>query len=83
MVSESRKTELSGPEPHMFRSRALDYAQAHGARFVRQLQEFVGFPTVSSQPRHAADVRHCAAWLAQHLRGIGLDSPSVTRSAEL
>ena len=30
--------------------------------------EFIRFPSVSSDPRHAADMRGCAAWLAHHLR---------------
>ena len=39
----------------------------------RELQDFVRFPSVSAQPRHAGDVKGCAAWLADHLRRIGLE----------
>jgi acetylornithine deacetylase/succinyl-diaminopimelate desuccinylase-like protein len=60
--------------------RALEYAQIHGPRFVKELQDLVRFPTVSSQPRHAADIRKCAAWLAEHLRAIGMDSVKVIRT---
>jgi acetylornithine deacetylase/succinyl-diaminopimelate desuccinylase-like protein len=52
--------------------RPLAYARANRARFVRELQEFVRFPSVSAQPVHAKDVAACAGWLAAHLRGIGL-----------
>jgi acetylornithine deacetylase/succinyl-diaminopimelate desuccinylase-like protein len=62
-------------------SGALNYAEAQGPRFVRQLQEFVRFPTISSLPRHAADVRQCAAWLADQLRRIGLGSVKVIQTA--
>ena len=42
------------------------------ARFRRQLQQLVAFPSISTDPRYAGAVRACAAWLAAHLRGIGL-----------
>lgn len=53
--------------------RALAYAQRNRPRFVEELKEFVRFPSVSSQPHHARDVRRCATWLAAQLRRIGLD----------
>jgi acetylornithine deacetylase/succinyl-diaminopimelate desuccinylase-like protein len=53
--------------------RALAYARRHRPRFVAELKEFVRFPSVSNQPRHAGDVRRCASWLAAHLRRIGLE----------
>jgi len=51
---------------------ALAYLNRHRTRFLDELKEFVRFPTVGAQPRHAADLRRCASWLAAHLRGIGL-----------
>src|SRR5262249_13602404 len=57
--------------------RPLDYANAHRGRFLAELMEFVRFPTVSAQPEHAADLGRCAAWLADHLRGIGLEHVRV------
>jgi acetylornithine deacetylase/succinyl-diaminopimelate desuccinylase-like protein len=59
------------------RSRALNYARAHRPRFVSELKQFLSFPSVSSQPEHAEDIRKCAAWLARHLRGIGLERVSI------
>jgi acetylornithine deacetylase/succinyl-diaminopimelate desuccinylase-like protein len=53
------------------------YAQNNGRRFLAELQEFVRFPSVSSQPTHAPDVKRCAEWLAAHLRGIGLQDVRV------
>jgi acetylornithine deacetylase/succinyl-diaminopimelate desuccinylase-like protein len=52
---------------------ALDYARANRARFVRELIELVRFPSVSGRQAHAADLERCAAWLADHLRALGLD----------
>jgi acetylornithine deacetylase/succinyl-diaminopimelate desuccinylase-like protein len=57
--------------------RALDYARRHRSRSVAELKEFVRFPTVSNQPQHSPDLRRCAAWLASHLRRIGLEHVRV------
>jgi len=61
----------------MLPARALAYARARRRRFLAELKEFVRFPSVSAQPRHAGDVATCARWLASHLRRIGLDDVGV------
>ena len=55
----------------------LSYAQHHGARFLSELMELVRFPTISAQPRQSADLKKCAAWLANHLGEIGLDRATI------
>jgi acetylornithine deacetylase/succinyl-diaminopimelate desuccinylase-like protein len=60
-------------DPH----RALSYARAGRKRFVSELTEFLRFPSVSSQPERASDLRSCAEWLARHLRDVGLDRVRV------
>jgi acetylornithine deacetylase/succinyl-diaminopimelate desuccinylase-like protein len=60
-------------DPH----RALSYARAGRRRFVSELTEFLRFPSVSSQPERAGDLKNCAAWLARHLKSIGLDHVRV------
>lgn len=57
--------------------RALAYARQHRRRFLAELKDFVRFPTISSQPERAGDLKNCAAWLAGHLRRVGLDSVRV------
>jgi acetylornithine deacetylase/succinyl-diaminopimelate desuccinylase-like protein len=37
----------------------------------------VSFPSVSGQPDKAPHVKRCAAWLARHLRKIGLPEVKV------
>jgi acetylornithine deacetylase/succinyl-diaminopimelate desuccinylase-like protein len=51
----------------------LAYARANRARFVAELEDFIRFPSVSAQPKHAKDLQECAAWLADYLRQIGLE----------
>ncbi len=61
-------------------SHASAYASAHRERFVSELSHLIRFPSVSAQPAHAADIAACACWLADHLRGIGLDHADVIRT---
>jgi acetylornithine deacetylase/succinyl-diaminopimelate desuccinylase-like protein len=39
--------------------------------------DFVRFPSVSAQPKHADDVKRCATWLGKHLKKVGLDKVNV------
>jgi acetylornithine deacetylase/succinyl-diaminopimelate desuccinylase-like protein len=52
--------------------RPLVYARANRSRFLKELKEFIGIPSVSAQPQHAGDVKKCAIWLVKQLRKIGL-----------
>jgi acetylornithine deacetylase/succinyl-diaminopimelate desuccinylase-like protein len=49
-------------------------------RFLSELKEFIRIPSVSSQPKHAPDVKRCAGWLANHLRQIGLENARVIKT---
>jgi acetylornithine deacetylase/succinyl-diaminopimelate desuccinylase-like protein len=40
-------------------------------RMLRELNELLAIPSVSALPAHAADCRHAADWLRDHLRGLG------------
>src|SRR5207247_1234392 len=42
------------------------------ARYLRELQHLVRFPSVSAQPAHRRDLLACAHWLADHFRKLGL-----------
>src|SRR5437762_10184503 len=48
------------------------YLRQHRARFVRELQQLVRFPSVSAQPGHQRDLIACADWVAGHFRKLGL-----------
>ncbi len=65
---------MSRFQPHV-------YARNNRHRFLTELQEFVRIPSVSAQTRHAADLRRCAEWLANHLRRIGLAHVRVIKTA--
>jgi acetylornithine deacetylase/succinyl-diaminopimelate desuccinylase-like protein len=56
---------------------ALAYARAHWRRSLAELKEFIRFPSISAQPRHAEDIKECAHWLANQLRRIGFENVEV------
>jgi acetylornithine deacetylase/succinyl-diaminopimelate desuccinylase-like protein len=58
-------------------ARTLAYAQSHRSRFLADLADFVRFPSVSAQPKHADDVKRCASWFGSHLRRVGLEKIKV------
>ena len=51
-----------------------NYLTEHRERFISELCEYLRFPSVSAQPKHAADLRNCAEWIATHGRSIGLET---------
>jgi acetylornithine deacetylase/succinyl-diaminopimelate desuccinylase-like protein len=51
---------------------AAAFARTNALRFERELQEFVRFPSVSAEARHADDLRRCATLLSTRLRKAGL-----------
>jgi len=57
---------------------AISYSRAERPRILEELKDFIRFPSVSAQSRHAGDVRRCADWLATHLRRVGLKQTAVT-----
>lgn len=54
--------------------KVLDYLEQNQSRFVRELCDYVRFPSVSAQPQHRADMQQCADWLVEHCKSIGLEA---------
>jgi acetylornithine deacetylase/succinyl-diaminopimelate desuccinylase-like protein len=57
------------------------YVRENFRRFVRELKDFIRFPSVSAQPQHASDVRACARWLGAHLKQIGIEQVQMVETA--
>jgi acetylornithine deacetylase/succinyl-diaminopimelate desuccinylase-like protein len=62
----------------MSANRPFIYVRTNHSHFLAELCDFVRFPSVSAQPQHAGEVKCCAAWLASHLRRIGLERVQVS-----
>src|SRR4051794_37914130 len=41
------------------------------------LKQFLSIPSVSTKPEHAADVKRCAAWVADQLRAGGFETSII------
>src|SRR5438093_11476903 len=52
----------------------LTYLQENELRFVRELCDYLRFPSVSAQSHHRADLEAAARWLLDHCRSIGLNA---------
>src|SRR5271163_3665734 len=52
----------------------IDYLRENQPRFVKDLCDYVRFPSVSAQPEHKKDMIACADWLKRHCETIGLEA---------
>jgi acetylornithine deacetylase/succinyl-diaminopimelate desuccinylase-like protein len=55
----------------------LDYLQQNRKRSLDELCEYLRFPSISAQPKHAADMQACGEWVVAHCRKIGLSADLV------
>jgi acetylornithine deacetylase/succinyl-diaminopimelate desuccinylase-like protein len=53
---------------------AIDYLRKNQGRFVKELAEYVRFPSVSAQPQHAKDMTACAEWVLRQCKDLGLEA---------
>ena len=53
---------------------ALDYLRSNRDRYIKELVEYVRFPSVSAQSQHAPDMRKCAEWLRGKCERAGLEA---------
>jgi len=58
-----------------------DYVEANRQRFLDELFELLRFPSVSADPKYAADVSNAAEYVAQKLRDAGADRVEVCPTA--
>jgi acetylornithine deacetylase/succinyl-diaminopimelate desuccinylase-like protein len=52
----------------------LAYLTENEPRFVRELCDYIRFPSVSAQSAHKGDLVNCARWLTDRCRQIGLET---------
>ncbi len=52
----------------------LNYIAEHHDQHLKNLADFLAIPSVSTDKQQVPDVAHCADWLADYLRGIGLNN---------
>jgi acetylornithine deacetylase/succinyl-diaminopimelate desuccinylase-like protein len=52
----------------------IDFINTNRDRYLKELTEYLAIPSVSALVEHAADMRRCADWTADHLRAVGLQN---------
>ncbi len=52
----------------------VSYLAANEERFVADLIAYARYPSVSAQPKHASDLKACAAWIAHRCQAVGLQT---------
>ncbi len=52
----------------------IDFINTNRDRYLKELTEYLAIPSVSALAEHAADMRRCADWTADHLRAVGLQN---------
>ncbi len=59
------------------RDTAIQYARDHRSRFLEDVKDFLSIPSISTDPRHKADIQRAAEWVAQRLRELGAQDVAI------
>src|SRR2546428_13969397 len=52
----------------------VDFINVNRDRYVEELKQYLGIPSISALPQHASDVRRAAEWTAEELLRGGLQN---------
>ncbi len=58
-----------------------EYLDAHQARFVDELCDFIRIPSVSAKPENAGDVRTAGQWVVDRLTAAGIENAAMYDTA--
>ncbi len=59
------------------RSNALTYAQQNRDRFLEDLKDLLVIPSISTSTEYKPEILRAAHWVADHLRGLGIENVEV------
>ncbi|HLE91713.1 MAG TPA: M20/M25/M40 family metallo-hydrolase, partial [Anaerolineales bacterium] len=57
--------------------KALEYAHQNRERFLSELIEILKIPSISTDAEYNDEVLRAAEWMANHLRGLGIENVEV------
>ena len=60
---------------------ARHYSRTHGNKFQEELIEMLRIPSLSADPAYAGEQKRMAEWLANHMRGLGLQNAQTMPTA--
>src|ERR1700722_7318379 len=52
----------------------IDFLKQNESRFLKELCDYVRFPSVSAQPQHRDDMKACAEWVVKRCEQTGLEA---------
>jgi len=55
----------------------LNYAQDHRGQHLQSLSDLLRIPSISTLAEHKPDMERAALWLADYLKGVGMDRAEV------
>ncbi len=58
-------------------NRIKGYLKKHQHRFIKELSQYLRFPSVSTDAQYKMGLADCAKWLANHCRKIGLEARAL------
>jgi len=56
---------------------AIQYIHARRGEILQNLKDFVAIPSISTDPEAKADMRRAAEWVAEQLRGMGVENVAI------
>lgn len=59
----------------------LDYLENNEDQYLDELRDFIAFRSISTKSEHQRDLDHCAAWIARHLKRIGMKRTEIFPTA--
>lgn len=59
------------------RSKAIEYVHQYRQVFLKNLEDLVSIPSVSTSPEHKPDMQRAAEWIAGVLRRLGMENVQV------
>jgi acetylornithine deacetylase/succinyl-diaminopimelate desuccinylase-like protein len=52
----------------------IDFINTNRDRYVDELKQYLAIPSISALPEHQGDLRRCAEYTAEELKGVGLEN---------
>ena len=52
----------------------LSYIDQNKDRYIQELTELLAIPSISTNKENVPDIERCANWVADHMRGIGVEN---------
>jgi acetylornithine deacetylase/succinyl-diaminopimelate desuccinylase-like protein len=59
----------------------LEFIESHREAFLEELKEFLSIPSVSTKTEHRRDIASAAEWVADCLRGLGMETVEIVPTA--